>query len=80
MEIENDLQPATPAASRMARSRGGLRAGLAGLAVAALLTVGAVSVFAAEAEKTPAADSSATPTLPEPGEAVGHRDCPDEPE
>lgn len=78
METDNELQPTPPERKREARSRSGLRAGLAGLAVAALLTVGAVSVFAADAEESASPDSSATPSLTDPVQAGDRGDCPDD--
>jgi len=74
------MTTAQPGAVRP-HGRGGVRAAIAGLAVAGLLTLGAVSVFASEAEETAGPDSSAAPAteVTERGEGASDRgDCPAE--
>jgi hypothetical protein len=69
-----------PAPAQQQRPRMGRRfkTALGGLAVAAMLTVGAVSAFAADAQESATPDSSGTPTVTEPASTgdPARPDCP----
>jgi hypothetical protein len=81
METNNEAQPiATEARGCRIGAGAGLRAALAGLAVAALLTVGAASVFAADTEQSASPDASAVPTQTDSQQSADRGDCPNESE